>query len=63
MPRLGERRATFDPTEPIALKHEGESDPSEGDSEAKQSIEFVLVWWRDAQTTDGGSLDVTSELQ
>jgi hypothetical protein len=46
------------PTDPVTFKLEGESDWSEGDTEAKQSIEFELVWWREAQTADEGTLDV-----
>ncbi|MFC4245419.1 amphi-Trp domain-containing protein [Natribaculum luteum] len=55
---LGGRRVTLDPVGPITFKLEGESDWAEGDSEAKQSIEFELVWWRDATTAEEGTLDV-----
>lgn len=55
---LGGDRVRLDPTEPITFKLEGESDWSEGEAEAKQSIEFELVWWRDARTAAEGSLDV-----
>jgi amphi-Trp domain-containing protein len=55
---LGNRRVTVDPVEPITLKLEGESDWTEGDTEATQSIEFELVWWTDAQTAEEGALDV-----
>lgn len=55
---LGGDRVRLDPTEPITFKLEGESDWSEGETEAKQSIEFELVWWRDARTAEEGSLDV-----
>lgn len=55
---LGDQRVTLDPTEPVTLKLEGESDWTEGDTEAKQSIEFELVWWRAAQTADEGRLDI-----
>ncbi len=55
---LGGRRVTLDPVDPITFKLEGESDWAEGDSEAKQSIEFELVWWRDATTAEEGTLDV-----
>lgn len=34
-------------TNPVTFKLEAESDLLEGDTEAKQSIEFV--WWREAQ--------------
>jgi amphi-Trp domain-containing protein len=55
---LGGRRVTLDPVEPITFKLEGESDWTEGDAEAKQSVEFELVWWRDATTAAEGRLDV-----
>lgn len=55
---LGGERVTLDPTEPITFKLEGESDWSEGDAEAKQSIEFELVWWTEARTAEEGSLNV-----
>ncbi|WP_254761668.1 amphi-Trp domain-containing protein [Natrinema marinum] len=55
---LGETHARLNPSEPITFKLEGESDWSEGDTEAKQSIEFELVWRRAATTAEEGSLDV-----
>jgi amphi-Trp domain-containing protein len=55
---LGGTTVQLDPTDPITFKLEGESDWSEGDTEAKQSIEFELVWWRDAATADDGTLDI-----
>lgn len=55
---LGEQRVSLDPVDPITFKLEGESDWKEEESEAKQSIEFELVWWREARTVDEGSLDV-----
>ncbi|GAB6861515.1 amphi-Trp domain-containing protein [Haloplanus litoreus] len=58
---LGGRRVQLNPTNPVTLKLEGESDWSEGDAEAKQSIEFELVWWRDAQTAAEGTLDISDE--
>ncbi|WP_327051900.1 amphi-Trp domain-containing protein [Halomicrococcus gelatinilyticus] len=58
---LGEQRVKLDPTEPVTFKLEGESDWSEGDTEAKQSIEFELVWWREAQSQEEGSLDIVTE--
>ena len=54
---LGGQRVTLDPTEPITFKLEGESDWTEGDTEAKQSIEFEMVWWREAETAEEGTLD------
>jgi amphi-Trp domain-containing protein len=55
---LGGTEVRLNPSEPVTFKLEGESDWSEGDAEAKQSIEFELVWRRDARTADEGSLDV-----
>jgi amphi-Trp domain-containing protein len=55
---LGGTEVRLTPTEPVTFKLEGESDWSEGDTRAKQSIEFELVWWRDATTAEAGSLDV-----
>jgi len=55
---LGGTTVQLHPTDPVTFKLEGESDWSDGDTEAKQSIEFELVWWRDAQTADEGALDV-----
>ena len=56
---LGGREVRLDPTEPVTFKLEGESDWSEGDAEAKQSIEFELVWWREIQSPEDGTLTVT----
>ena len=58
---LGGQQVRLNPTNPVTFKLEGESDWTEGDTEAKQSIEFELVWWRDAQTPEEGSLDISSE--
>lgn len=55
---LGGKQVTMNPTDPVTFKLEGESDWSEGDTEAKQSIEFELVWRRAARTADEGRLDV-----
>ncbi|SEQ00353.1 amphi-Trp domain-containing protein [Natrinema salaciae] len=55
---LGGTQVRLDPTEPVTFKLEGESDWSEGDTEAKQSIEFELVWWQEANTAEEGTLDV-----
>jgi amphi-Trp domain-containing protein len=55
---LGGRRVELDPVDPITFKLEGESDWTEGDTEAKQSIEFELVWWQEAQSAEEGTLDV-----
>ena len=57
---LGGRQARLNPTNPVTFKLEGESDWTEGDTEAKQSIEFELVWWRDAQTPEEGRLDIST---
>ncbi|WP_135824109.1 amphi-Trp domain-containing protein [Halorussus ruber] len=56
---LGGKQVTLNPTEPVTFKMEGESDWTEGDSEAKQSIEFEMVWRREAQTAEEGTLDVS----
>jgi amphi-Trp domain-containing protein len=55
---LGGTEVRLNPSDPITFKLEGESDWSDGDTEAKQSIEFELVWWRDARTAEEGALDV-----
>ena len=55
---LGEQTVSLDPVEPITFKLEGESDWTEGDTEAKQSIEFELVWRTAATTAEEGALDV-----
>ena len=55
---LGGTTVQLNPTDPVTFKLEGESDWSQGDTEAKQSIEFELVWWRDASTPEEGALDV-----
>jgi amphi-Trp domain-containing protein len=60
---LGGKQVQLDPTNPVTFKLEGESDWSEGETEAKQSIEFELVWWREAQTAEEGTLDITTEGQ
>jgi amphi-Trp domain-containing protein len=57
---LGGQQVQMDPTDPVTFKLEGESDWSEGDTEAKQSIEFELVWWRDAQTAEEGVLEIST---
>jgi amphi-Trp domain-containing protein len=58
---LGGQQVRLNPTNPVTFKLEGESDWSEGDTEAKQSIEFELVWWREAQTPEEGTLDISTE--
>lgn len=55
---LGRKTVHLTPTNPVTFKLEGESDWSEGDTQAKQSIEFELVWWTDAKTPEEGTLDV-----
>jgi len=60
---LGGQQVRLNPTNPVTFKLEGESDWSEGDTEAKQSIEFELVWWREAQTPEAGTLDISTEGQ
>jgi amphi-Trp domain-containing protein len=58
---LGGQQVRLNPTNPVTFKLEGESDWSEGDTEAKQSIEFELVWWREARTAAEGTLDLNGE--
>jgi len=60
---LDGKQVQLDPTNPVTFKLEGESDWSEGETEAKQSIEFELVWWREAQTAEEGTLNITTEGQ
>lgn len=60
---LGGKQVQLDPTDPVTFKLEGESDWSEGDTEAKQSIELELVWLCEAQTAEEGALDITTEGQ
>ncbi len=55
---LGDRLVRLDPTEPVTFRLEGESDWSEGDTQTKESIQFELVWWRDAETAAEARLDV-----
>jgi amphi-Trp domain-containing protein len=55
---LGGTTVQLNPTNPVTFKLEGESDWSQGDTEAKQSIEFELVWWREVLTADDGTLDL-----
>ena len=56
--KLGGTTVKLNPTDPVTFKLEGESDWSQGDTEAKRSIEFELVWWRDASTAEEGTLDI-----
>jgi hypothetical protein len=55
---LGGSEVLLNPSDPVTFKLGGESDWPEGDAEAKQSIEFELVWWREARTAEDGALDV-----
>lgn len=55
---LGGTTVQLQPTNPVTFKLEGESDWSQGDTEAKQSIEFELVWWRAAASAEAGTLDI-----
>jgi amphi-Trp domain-containing protein len=58
---LGGKPFQLDPANPVTFKLEGESDWSEGGTEVKQSIE--LVWWRETQTAEDGTLDIATEGQ
>jgi amphi-Trp domain-containing protein len=55
---LGNHRVDFNPDDPITVKLEGESDWTEGETEAKQRIEFELVWWKEAPSAEEGALNV-----
>jgi amphi-Trp domain-containing protein len=55
---LGGTTVQLTPTNPVTFKLEGESDWSHGDAQAKQSIEFELVWWRDVSTDEEGTLTI-----
>ncbi|MFA9417125.1 amphi-Trp domain-containing protein [Natrinema sp. HArc-T2] len=55
---LGGTTVVMTPSAPITFKLEGESDWSEGDTDAKQSLEFELVWWREAQTAADAALEI-----
>lgn len=54
MLELGGRRVRLNPTDLATLEFESESDRSEGETEAKRSIEFERVRWREARTPQGG---------
>jgi len=58
---LGGKQVVLNPTEPVTLKLEGESDWSQGDTEAKQSIEIELVWWREAASQNDSALNIMNE--
>ncbi|WP_410766385.1 amphi-Trp domain-containing protein [Haloferax sp. DFSO60] len=58
---LGGQRVTMTPSNPVTFKVEGESDWESGSAEAKQSIEFELVWWQQAATAEEGALNVERE--
>jgi amphi-Trp domain-containing protein len=53
---LGGTAVSLDPVDPVTFKLEGESDWTSGDTRAKQSIEFELVWWREATSEAEASL-------
>ncbi|MHB9285599.1 amphi-Trp domain-containing protein [Halobacteriales archaeon Cl-PHB] len=57
---LGGQKVSLDPENPVTFKLEGESDWADGDAQAKQSIEFELVWWTDVQSADEARLTVES---
>lgn len=54
---VGGSSVTLEPTEPITLKLEGESDWQEGDGETKESIELELVWRRAVAGAEDAALD------
>jgi len=55
---IGGTTVQVEPNDPVTLKLEGESDWSEGDARAKQSIELELVWWLEATSAADGELDI-----
>ena len=55
---VGNRLVTLDPTDPVTVKLEAESDWSPGETEAKQSVEVGLVWGRPATTAEEAALSV-----
>lgn len=55
---LGQQAVSLNPADPITFKLEGESEWTQGDPQAKQSIEFELVWRRDIPEGEDGSLGV-----
>ncbi len=54
---LEEKVVTLDSTAPVSFTLEGESDWDEGNTETKESVEFELVWSRDAETVAEARLD------
>lgn len=52
--QLGGEEVTLNPENPVTFKLEGESDRAKGETEAKQSIEFELVWWREVGAAEEG---------
>ena len=59
--QLGGEQVTLNPANPVTFKLEGESDWAEGETEAKQSIEFELVWRRDVETAADAQFDIETE--
>ena len=57
--KFGAQAVRLDPTEPVTFKLEGEFDWSEGETQTKESIEFELVWWRNAEAAAEARLDVS----
>jgi len=55
---LGGMTVVMTPPEPVMFTLEGESNWSEGDTDATQRIEFELVRWCRAQTADDAALDI-----
>lgn len=53
---LGGQDLVLNPTDPVTFKVEGESDWTEGDQEAKQSVELELVWWQEVTSPEEGRL-------
>jgi amphi-Trp domain-containing protein len=53
---IGGQTASVEPRAPITFKMEAESDWSDGEAEAKQSLEFELVWRRAVESADEASI-------
>lgn len=56
----GEQQVRLNPIERVTFELEDESNRSEGDTEAKRSIESELASWREARTQNGKTLATTA---
>ncbi|WP_121743497.1 amphi-Trp domain-containing protein [Natronorubrum halophilum] len=55
---LGGKEVLLNPSDPVTFTLEAESDWSDGDTKAKQRIEFELVWRREARTAEDAALSI-----